>query len=162
VIIGGSLLVSVPLGQYDSNRLLNISSHRWSFKPELGISKRWDRFIFEAAIAGTFYTDNHAFFGQNERAQDPIGSAQLHAIYSTKRGIWGSLDFTYYAGGKVHLNGESKHDIESNSRLGGTIAIPVNPYNSIKLYGSAGVTARTGGRFDVIGAAWQVRWGGGL
>jgi opacity protein-like surface antigen len=33
---------------------------------------------------------------------------------------------------------------------------------SIKLYGSSGLSARTGNSFDLLGIAWQYRWGGGL
>lgn len=39
VIIGASLQVSAPLGQYDPDKLVNIGTNRWSFKPEIGISK---------------------------------------------------------------------------------------------------------------------------
>jgi hypothetical protein len=34
--------------------------------------------------------------------------------------------------------------------------------HSIKLYGSSGVSARTGNNFDLLGLAWQYRWGAGL
>jgi hypothetical protein len=162
VIIGTSLAVTVPLGQYDGNKLLNVGTHRWSFRPEIGISKSWEPFILEMSLAGTFYTENHDFFRGNDRQQSPLGSTQLHAIYAFRRGIWGSLDFTYYVGGRVSVNDQPGRNLQSNTRLGGTIALPVNPYNSIKLFGSTGVTARAGGRFDTLGAAWQVRWGGGL
>jgi len=163
LIVGGSLQVTAPIGRYDSDRLLNISTHRWSFKPELGVSKSLDPLILELSASGTFYTDNHDFFGGHERSQDPLGALQAHAIYSFKRtGIWGSLDFTYYAGGKTRLDGESNHNLESNTRLGGTLALPVNRYHSIKLFGSTGISSRTGGHYDAIGIAWQVRWGGGL
>ena len=46
--------------------------------------------------------------------------------------------------------------------MGGTIAIPVNRYNSVKLYGSTGAVARVGGSFNALGIAWQYRWGAGL
>jgi len=38
----------------------------------------------------------------------------------------------------------------------------VDAHHSIKLYGSSGVSARTGNNYDLLGAAWQYRWGGGL
>jgi len=163
LIVGASLQVTAPIGRYDSDRLLNISTHRWTIKPEMGISKSFDPLILELTASGSFYTDNHDFFHGHERSQDPIGSLQGHAIYAFRRtGIWGSLDFTYYAGGKTHLDGASGHDLESNTRLGGTLAFPINRYNSLKIHGSTGVSTRFGGHFDVIGIAWQVRWGGGL
>ena len=46
--------------------------------------------------------------------------------------------------------------------MGVTLAFPVNKKNSVKLYASAGVSTRTGSDFNVYGAAWQYRWGGGL
>jgi outer membrane putative beta-barrel porin/alpha-amylase len=162
VIVGTSLKVTVPLSQYDHDKLLNVGTHRWSFQPEIGISKSWDPFILEMSLAGTFYTENHDFFHGNDRAQSPLGAAQLHGIYAFRSGIWGSIDFTYYMGGRVSLNDQPGTGLQSNTRLGGTIAIPINRYNSIKLLGSTGVSARAGGRFDTIAVAWQVRWGAGL
>ena len=55
-----------------------------------------------------------------------------------------------------------RDDSQESTRAGATLALPVNRYNSVKLYASTGVATRTGGDFDTIGAAWQVRWGGGL
>jgi len=53
-------------------------------------------------------------------------------------------------------------DQQQNWRLGGTLALPVDVRNSVKLYASSGVSARTGNNYDLIGIAWQYRWGGGL
>ena len=81
---------------------------------------------------------------------------------SPPTGIWASLDATYFVGGRTTVNGVLNSDLQQNWRLGGTLAFPVNPENSIKLYASSGVSARTGDSYDLIGVAWQYRWGGGL
>jgi hypothetical protein len=162
LIIGASLQVLAPLGQYEQDKLLNVGNNRWAFKPEIGISKSWAPLIVELSIAGAFYTDNHDFLDGSLREQDPVYSAQLHAIYAFPSGIWGALDFTYYRGGKSTVDGVTSDDLQSNTRVGATLALPLNRYNSLKLYGSKGASVRFGGRYDTIGAAWQVRWGGGL
>ena len=71
------------------------------------------------------------------------------------------MDVTYYAGGRATIDGE-EGERQENVRVGGTISIPVNRYNSVKLYGSTGAVARVGGSFNTLGIAWQYRWGAGL
>ena len=87
--------------------------------------------------------------------------SQGHVIYHTRFGVWAAVDVTYYAGGKATVDGNEGERLE-NVRVGGTIAIPVNRYNSVKLYGSTGAVARVGGSFNALGIAWQYRWGAGL
>jgi hypothetical protein len=53
-------------------------------------------------------------------------------------------------------------DRQNASRVGATLALPVDRQNSIKIYASTGVSVRTGSDFDILGVAWQHRWGGGL
>jgi hypothetical protein len=162
LIVGASLRVSVPLGQYDHTRAVNLGANRWSFKAEVGASKALGPWTLEAAAAATLYTDNDDFFNGNTLSQDPIYSLQGHLIYSFTSGIWGSLDATYFTGGRTTLNGTRKDDLQQNWRLGGTLAFPLDVRNSIKLYGSSGVSARTGNSYVLTGIAWQYRWGAGL
>jgi hypothetical protein len=162
LIVGVSLQVSVPTGQYDPSKLVNIGTNRWSFKPEVGVSKALGPWTLEISAAATLYTDNTDFFGGNTRSQDPVYSMRGHVIYGFRSGIWASLDATYLTGGRTTLNGVQSNDLQQNWRVGGTLAIPVDVRNSIKLYASSGVSARTGNNFDLIGIAWQYRWGGGL
>jgi hypothetical protein len=162
VIVGASVQVSVPGGQYDPQKLVNLGTNRWSVKTEMGISKRLGPVTLELTGEGTFYTDNDEFLGHHTRSQDPIYAVQAHVIYSFSHGIWGSLDGTYYAGGSSSIDGGKSRDPQENTRLGATLALPVNRYHSVKLYGSTGVSARTGSNFDQVGIAWQYRFGGGL
>ena len=162
LIIGASLQVSAPVGQYDETRLVNLGTNRWSFKPEVGVSKALGRWTLEGTAAVTLFTDNDDFFQGNDRSQEPLYSLQGHVIYGFRSGIWGALDGTYFAGGRTTANGTLNDDLQQNWRIGATLAIPVDARNSIKLYGSSGVSARTGNNFDLVGIAWQYRWGGGL
>jgi hypothetical protein len=162
LIVGASLQISAPWGQYDSSRLVNIGTNRWFFKPEVGISKATGPLTLELTGAVTLFTDNNDFFGGNVRSQDPLYSIQVHGIYSMHAGMWASLDATYFTGGRTTINGTLNSDLQRNWRVGGTFAVPVDPRNSIKLYASSGVAARTGNNYDLLGIAWQYRWGGGL
>jgi hypothetical protein len=162
LIVGASLQVSVPAGQYDSTKLVNIGTNRWSFKPELGASKALGSLTLEFKAGVTLFTTNDDFFNGNRRAQDPLYSIGSHAIYNFRSGIWASVDATYFAGGRSTLNGALQNDLQQNWRVGGTLSFPVDARNSIKLYASSGVSARTGNSYDLIGIVWQYRWGGGL
>lgn len=162
LIVGGSLQVSLPVGQYDPDKLVNIGSNRWYVKPELGISKGWGRWTLEGSTAVTFFGANDDFFGGKHREQAQIYTFQGHLVYGFPSGIWGALTAAYLSGGRTTLDGVRGNDLQQNSRIGATLAFPVDRNNSIKVYASSGVFTRTGTDFDVIGLAWQYRWGGGL
>jgi hypothetical protein len=161
-IVGASVWVSAPLGEYDSSRLVNIGANRWAIKPEVGVSKAVRQWTLEITAGATFFSVNKNFFGGNTRSQDVLYASQGHAIYNLHRGAWASFDATYFAGGRSTINGQRSDDLQRNWRAGGTLALPVDIRNSIKIYASRGVSARTGNSFDLIGLAWQYRWGGGL
>ena len=71
LIIGASFRVTAPWSQYDDSKLVNIGTNRWSFKPEVGISKAIGPWTLEGTAAATFYTDNNDFFGGKTLSQDP-------------------------------------------------------------------------------------------
>lgn len=162
MIVGASLAMTAPGGQYDSDKLVNLGTNRWSFKPELGISKSWGPFITEFAAGAYFFTENHDFLQGHYLQQDPLYTVQGHLIHNFGRGIWGAFDFNYYTGGQAATNIGSSGNRMENWRVGGTLALPINRRNSIKLFGSSGIYARTGSNFNIIGIAWQYRWGEGL
>jgi outer membrane putative beta-barrel porin/alpha-amylase len=162
LIIGASFRVFAPWSQYDDSKLVNIGTNRWSFKPEVGISKAVGPWTFEATAGVTFYTKNDDFFDSKTLSQDPLYSMQGHVIYGFRSGIWASLDATYFTGGRTTVNGVLNSDLEQNWRVGATLVLPVNRENSIKFYASSGVSSRTGNGYDLIGVAWQYRFGGGI
>lgn len=162
LIVGVSLLVWPPLGQYDGDKLLNIGTNRWAFRPEIGISKALGPLTLELAPSISLFTDNDDFFGGHVRRQDLIYAVQGHAIYRFNEALWGAFDATYYGGGTTTVDGVENDNRQSNVRVGGTLALSLNRNNSIKLYVSTAAVTRIGGDFTTTGLAWQYRWGGGL
>lgn len=161
IIVGTSIEISPPLGQYNSDKLVNVGTNRWSFKPEVGISKAMGPLTLEVASGVRWYTDNNDFLGENTLQMDPVFSVQGHLIYSFETGLWLGLNGLYYAGGRRTIEGAKGERLE-NARIGLTTTLPINRYNSIKLYGSTSVHAKTGPVFDMFGVVWQFRWGAGL
>ena len=161
-IIGVSLAVTAPGGQYDPSKLVNVGTNRWSIKPEIGLSKAWGPLTTEIAAGVFVFTDNDQPFQGNTLEQDPIYNLQGHLIYSFGSGIWGAFDTNYYTGGRTTTDNKTADNLQQNWRVGGTLAFPISRQNSIKLYGSTGVYSRTGSNYDIVGIAWQYRWGEGL
>jgi hypothetical protein len=60
------------------------------------------------------------------------------------------------------VEGVEGNDLQQNTRLGVTLALPVTRQTSVKLYGSTGVSTRTGSNFTAGGVLLQYHWGGGL
>jgi hypothetical protein len=162
LIVGASLQVTAPFGQYNPQRLVNIGTNRWAIKPEIGLSKASGAYTLEAAAAVAFSTDNGNYFGGKTLQRDPVYAIQGHLIHSLRSGRWFALDGTYYFGGRTTVNGVQKDDELANWRIGFAVGLPVDRHNSIKVFGSSGVAVRTGTDFKTIGMAWQYRWGGGM
>ena len=162
LVVGASLQVVAPLGQYDPQRLVNLGTNRWTFKPELGASKKLGALTVEGALGVALFTDNDDYFGGRLREQEPILSTQVHLIYEFRGGAWMALNGTYYTGGRTTLDGVRQNDELSNSRFGVTLALPVDRQHSIKLHASKGLSVRYGEDFKTLAVAWQYRWGAGL
>jgi hypothetical protein len=124
LIVGVSLQVSAPLGQYDDSKLLNLGNNPWSFRPELGISKAWGPWTFDVAPSVTFFSANTDFLGGNTFSQAPIYALQGHILYTFQSGIWMALDGIYFAGGRTALNGVNSDNEQVNTRAGFTLALP--------------------------------------
>jgi hypothetical protein len=157
-LVGASLTIIAPTGQYDSSRLINIGSNRWSFKPEIGLALPRGRWVFEASLGAWFYTDNDAFFGGRRREQDSIAAVQVHVSYSFRPRWWIAASSTYYGGGRTTVGGIENDDVQGNSRVGAMLSAPLTAHQSLKLAWSGGVSTRFGGDFDTWGVFWQYAW----
>lgn len=157
-LLGASVTVIMPTGQYDPRRLINIGSNRWSFKPEMGLSKPFGRWTVEMIGGVWFFSANDNFFGGVRREQKPLLSFQSHVIYTVRSRMWVAVNASYYTGGRSVVNGVINANKQANSRIGGTFSLPLNQRQSIKIAFGKGLTTRFGGDVTTVVTAWQYAW----
>ena len=156
--LGLALYVVAPTGQYFPDKAINIGSHRWSFKPELGFSHPAGPWVFEAYAGIWFFTTNDDFFGGHVRTQDPLAAFQGHVSYTFPNRIWVAVDGTYYTGGQTATNGVPDDDRQANSRIGVTAAVPIARTQALKFAWSRGAGVRVGQNFTTYALTYQVLW----
>jgi hypothetical protein len=167
-LIGVSLKVVAPTGQYDPTKLINLGSNRWSFKPELGLSQRWGHWVLDAYAGVWFFTKNPEFFSRNQyfpgtqaQTQDPIFAFETHLSYDFRPRLWVSLDGNFWYGGRTSLNGvENPATLQKASRIGVTASFPLTRRQSIKVGYADGAYVRFGGDYKIASVAWQYSWVG--
>lgn len=167
-ILGISLRVIAPTGQYDSTKLINFGTNRWGFKPEIGYSRRNGHWIVDSYFGTWFYTTNPKFFSENQyyhgvrsQTQAPVGAFEAHVSYDVKPRLWVSFDANFWFGGKTRLNGVENPITElRSSRVGATSSIPINKHQSVKFSYSGGAYIKYGGNFQNVSVAWQYSWFG--
>jgi hypothetical protein len=157
-LIGTSLTITAPTGQYDSSRLINIGANRWSAKAEIGFVRVVGRWAFDVYVGGAFFQTNTDFAGGKDRSQDPIFSSQVHARYLFRRGLWGAIDGNFWYGGKTTVDGATGDDLQQNSRVGLTLAWQVAPRHGLRFAASRGAFTRIGGDFSSFGMAYSYNW----
>ena len=166
LILGVSLRVVAPTGQYDPTKLINNGANRWAFKPEFGASRRWGHWLLDAYAGAWFFTTNseywshNAFFpGTRSLSQAPMGSLEGHLSYDVKPRLWFSLDSNFWYGGRTSVNGvQNPQTLQENSRIGVTASIPVSKHQSLKFSYSRGAFVTFGGDFQNVSVAWQYYW----
>ncbi len=160
-LVGASLTVIAPTGQYDPNVLINVGANRWAFKPELGISRFEGKWEFEVALGVWLYTKNTSFYGRNVQTQDPLGSIQAHVVRIMPHRTWLAFDGTFYTGGRTYVGDAIKANYQGNTRFGVTLGIAVGPRQALRFAYFKGTTTRVGSDISSISVAYQVIWNRG-
>ena len=158
-ILGASLKLVAPTGDYEKDKLINVGTNRWAVKAELGyvypIATKW---ILELELGAWFIGDNREFLGTT-REQAPIVAFESHLVRRIKPGLWVSLDLNHYGGGRTTVGGVLRADQQRNTRFGATVARPIAGRHFIKASYSTGVVTASGGDFDKLLLTYLLRPG---
>jgi len=163
-LLGASVKVIAPTGQYNGTKLLNWGINRWAIKPEIGYSHRRGQWIIDAYGGVWFYTTNKAFFSPPiplPQTEGPVGSFEGHLSRQLGKNPrrWVSLDGNYWFGGTTTLGGVERPETrQASSRLGATFALPITKHQALKFAYSHGTYVRFGGDYHNLQVAWQYSW----
>lgn len=143
-ILGVSLKILVPTGAYEEDKLINIGSNRWAFKPKLGymipLTQKW---LVELDLGMWIFSNNNEFLGK-VRKQNPIFASEFHLVRRFRPGFWAAIDLNYFRGGRTNLVDQ---DLQRNSKIGCTIAYPFAGRHVFKGGYSMGVVTESGDDF---------------
>lgn len=118
--------VFAPIGDYDSDRLLNLGTNRWALRlglpmvVPLGNPKSQTYLEIHPGI--TLYDDNDdPTGGADLREQDPLLQVELHLSHNFTPKLWGSIGGRYRKGAETTTDGVA--DDNEQDVLGGEVTL---------------------------------------
>lgn len=159
-VVGTSLRLRVPLGQYDPTKIINIGANRWMLSPRVGVSQAFGRLVTELYAAGWFFTDNPEFLSTNVQSQDPLATFQLHFVWVFGPGFWAAVSTRQSFGGQLYVNGAPSGEKQTNNRIGVSVTLPISRRQGLKFALTFGLSTSAGNDYNTFAGAWLGSWGG--
>ncbi len=155
-VIGASIAVTLPLGQYFEDRLINIGSNRWTARPQVGLVHTRGPWSLELTGSAFWFGDNNSFVDKAVLKQKTLYAAQAHVIYHFKPRLWATLSTAYAAGGRIYVD-QGKTAFEVDNWLGAaSFGFAIGKTQSLNLTWISGRTQNTVGRdSDNLLLAWS-------
>jgi hypothetical protein len=132
-IVGVGLVVQIPTGHYIDDRLLNLGSNRYTFRPQLGVMHIRGKWSAESTFATWLYTENNEFFNGNKLEQAPFYTLDGHVDYTFRPGLWAGVGLGYGNGSASTINGDFKNDNRENIGWEASVGYPLTPQLGFKL-----------------------------
>jgi hypothetical protein len=130
--IGVGLAVQLPTGDYMDDKLINLGTNRFTFRPQFGISHKRGKWLAEATGIVALYTDNDEFFNGKNLKQNPLYIIHGHLIYTFLPGLWASASAGYDYGGRSTVDGAKKDDRKQNLAWAFSFGLPINRHWGVK------------------------------
>jgi hypothetical protein len=109
-VVGAALVVSLPLGEYFEEKLINLGANRFTIRPQAGAVRTIGRWSLEITGEASFFTDNDEFFNGKELEQKPLYALQSHAVYTFPSRFWVTASGAYGSGARSTVDGIAKSD----------------------------------------------------
>ena len=144
--LDAAFLMAVPIGKYDSNKLVNLGLNRWygrfalPFKYHFGVFTPGYMSSFELIPSVWFFGDNDDFAGQT-MGNDVMWQLEAHLTHDFNHSFFGSLDMLYQNGFQSTIDGEE---------VGGPLKIGSLGF-TLNYQASDNVTIRTSYNSNVFG-----------
>ena len=113
-IVGTALVVHLPTGDYMDDKLINLGTNRFTFRPQLGVVHKRGKWSMDLTGAVWLFTDNDDFFNGNKLEKDPLYTLQTHLIYTFRPRLWAAASAGYGYGGESTVSGVDKNDRRGN------------------------------------------------
>ncbi|WP_028943091.1 transporter [Pseudomonas vranovensis] len=123
----GAVWLTIPNGDYDKDRVINIGANRWVVKPEIGFGTPFGPTWLEINTWVSLFGDNDDYQGSGKLEQDPLYAVEGHYSYTFNRALWASLDATYSAGGETKIDGVGQDNKQENVMLGASMGFMLSP-----------------------------------
>ena len=133
-MIGASVSITFPLGQYAEDRLLNLGQNRFVIRPQVGFVHNWGLWSYEFTASMFLYTVNNDFFNNQKREQNPTFAAQTHLIKRFKNRMWVSGSAGYGLGGQSIVDNQPNNDERGDFLTSLAFGVPITKRQSAKLF----------------------------
>ncbi|MBV8632098.1 MAG: transporter [Silvibacterium sp.] len=162
--LGVSLTMTAPTGQYNSNKIINLGSDRWSFKPEIGLSQPFgpgQKWEFDAYANAYFYTDNTSYHRVEVLSQEPLPGLEGHISYSFSDNIWAAVDTRYSFRGNILVSGVNQNASQQNFLLGTELSVSLNAKNTLIFEFADALAHQNGPAIKAFAVKYDYTWGKG-
>ncbi len=160
-VVGASIAMTVPLGKYCHDCLINIGNNRWSVRPQVGVVHKRGPWSFELTGSAFLFTNNYSFIDKAVLKQKPVYALQTHVIYDFPRRLWVSLSAGYGIGGGIRIDEIRTKFKVDNWVWAASFGFPIGKTQSVKLTWLSGRTQNQAGRdSDNLVLSWSLRWDG--
>lgn len=132
-IAGLAMAVSLPLGDYDDDKLLNLGSNRFAITPQLGVVHVRGPWSFELTGSVSFFTDNDDFLVTRTLEQDPVWVVQGHVVYAPSPAWWASVGAAYDWGGASRVDGAASDDYRETAYFGVAGGVALDRRSSVQI-----------------------------